>query len=139
MRRGNLNFTIWIKHIPKTGRGGANPPSSHTTTHAVPQAAVQMLARGCTFGRIPGRSAILASLQSLTYPLADILFRATAFNTSNSIHAVLPATAEPFPPSALTDFSGTMAQTDFCGLSHAFQHGLHLAMRSTQTSPDKVQ
>ena len=57
----------------------------------------------------------------------------------NSYRAVLPATAGPFPPSAFTDFSGTMAQTDFCGFSHASQHGLHLTVRIPQTSPLKVQ
>lgn len=91
------------------------------------------------FGRKSGHSAILPYLRSLTYPLAAILFRATAFYASDSLHAVFPATAEPFPLSAFTDFSGTMAQTDFCGFSHALQHGLHLAMRIPQTSPDKVQ
>ena len=116
-----------------------NPPSSYTTAHAVPQAAVRLLALDTTFGRIPGRSAILPYLRSLTYPLADILFRATAFNTSDSLHAVLPATAGPFPPSAFTNFLGTMAQTDFCGFNHVLQHGLHLTMRTPQTSPDKVQ
>ena len=78
---------------------------------------------------------LVTHLSSDGHPLIEQLLS----TRPNSYHAVLPATAGPFPPSAFTDFLGTMAQTDFCGFNHALQHGLHLAMRIPQTSPDKVQ